>query len=224
MARPGQIISNPLTGETFTFLKTARDTGGQLLQFEFIVRPGGAVPYPHIHENQKETFEITQGKATFIVDGKKVEAKAGDTVVVPMGTEHICLNDQGEELRAIVSFEPDYDLEIFFETFCGLGSDGIKCDKTGGPNLLQIVVSLSYHRFKAYRTDIPKFVQKVVGPVLIQPVARMLSYRAIYEKYSGFIFILNLERLYLCLGILFFGVSGLPIKDWRTPPNQSSKK
>lgn len=186
MAKSGQSISNPLTGETFRFLKTAQDTDGRLLQFEFIVRPGGAVPYPHIHENQKETFEITQGKARFMVAGKTLEAKAGDTVVVPIGTEHICINDQHEELRAIVSFEPAYDLEVFFETFCGLSSDGIKCDKTGGPNLLQLVLSLPYHKFKAYRTDLPKFVQKVPGPLLIRPVARMLGYRAVYKKYSGF--------------------------------------
>jgi pimeloyl-ACP methyl ester carboxylesterase len=32
-----------------------------------------------------------------------------------------------------------------------------------------------------------------------------------------------LERFYLCIGILLFGLSGLPTKDWRTPPSPSSE-
>jgi hypothetical protein len=49
---------------------------------------------------------------------------AGETVVVPAGTNHLCLNDEGREMRAIVTFKPAYDLEYWFETFCGMAQDG----------------------------------------------------------------------------------------------------
>ena len=34
MAHRGQIIDNPVTGERIRFLRTAADTGGDLLEFE----------------------------------------------------------------------------------------------------------------------------------------------------------------------------------------------
>ncbi|GAA4404760.1 hypothetical protein GCM10023187_22490 [Nibrella viscosa] len=33
MAKAGQVIPNPKSGETFHFIKTAADTGGEYLQF-----------------------------------------------------------------------------------------------------------------------------------------------------------------------------------------------
>ena len=42
MARAGETIENPVSGERFTFLRTARDTGGQFLELELAVRPGGS--------------------------------------------------------------------------------------------------------------------------------------------------------------------------------------
>jgi len=46
---PGQTFSNPVTGERFTFTHTAVSTGGELLAFDLALRPGGAVPIPHVH-------------------------------------------------------------------------------------------------------------------------------------------------------------------------------
>jgi hypothetical protein len=44
MIVPGQTIENPVTGERFTFTDTAGSTGGELLAFDFALRPGGKVP------------------------------------------------------------------------------------------------------------------------------------------------------------------------------------
>ena len=49
MITPGQTLENPVTGERFTFTDTAATTGGELLAFDFALRPGGAVPMPHVH-------------------------------------------------------------------------------------------------------------------------------------------------------------------------------
>lgn len=184
MATAGDIIHNPRSGETFRFIRTAADTGGEYLEFEFIVRPGGAVPFPHIHRNQEETFTITHGKATLFMDGTRREVEEGETVVVPAGVDHLCLNDDSQEMRAIVVFKPAYDLEYWFETFCGMACDG-RCDAKGGPRFMQLMILLTSFEFKGYRTDIPLLAQKILPP-LLAPVARKLGYRAIYQKYSGF--------------------------------------
>ena len=62
---PGQTVENPVTGERFTFLETAASSGGELLAFDFALRPGGAVPIPHVHPIQTERFEVTAGVMRF---------------------------------------------------------------------------------------------------------------------------------------------------------------
>ena len=59
--QPGQTLENPVTGERFTFTDTAATTDGALLAFDFALRPGGAVPMPHVHPIQTERFEVTTG-------------------------------------------------------------------------------------------------------------------------------------------------------------------
>jgi hypothetical protein len=53
MITPGQTIENPVTGERFTFTHTAASTGGELLAFDFVLRPGGAVPIPHVTRSRR---------------------------------------------------------------------------------------------------------------------------------------------------------------------------
>src|SRR6476620_3330832 len=58
MITPGQTLENPVTGERFTFQVTAASTGGELLAFELALRPGGAVPIPHVHPLQTARFAV----------------------------------------------------------------------------------------------------------------------------------------------------------------------
>lgn len=58
MAHAGQVIEHPVTGERITFLKTAGDTGGQLLRLDLHVSPHGFVAAAHVHPGQEERFEV----------------------------------------------------------------------------------------------------------------------------------------------------------------------
>jgi hypothetical protein len=64
-SQPGQTLENPVTGERFTFTDAAATTGGELLAFELALRPGGAVPIPHVHPVQTERFEVVGGLMRF---------------------------------------------------------------------------------------------------------------------------------------------------------------
>ena len=68
---PGQTLDNPVTGERFTFTDTAASSGGELLAFDFVLRPGGAVPIPHVHPVQNERFEVVDGLMRFRVGLRK---------------------------------------------------------------------------------------------------------------------------------------------------------
>ena len=57
-------------------------TGGELLAFDFALRPGGAVPIPHVHPIQTERFEVVAGRMRFRVGLRTVIAGPGDVVEV----------------------------------------------------------------------------------------------------------------------------------------------
>lgn len=82
MITPGQTLENPITGERFTFTATAATTNGELLAFDFALRPGGAVPIPHVHPIQTERFEVVEGEMRFRIGLRTVIAQAGDVIEV----------------------------------------------------------------------------------------------------------------------------------------------
>ena len=82
---PGQTLENPVTGERFTFTHTAASTDGELLAFDFALRPGGSVPIPHVHPIQTERFEVREGRMRFRVGLRTLIAGPGDVVEVAPG-------------------------------------------------------------------------------------------------------------------------------------------
>jgi quercetin dioxygenase-like cupin family protein len=114
MISPGQTLENPVTGERFNFTDTAATTGGELLAFDFALRPGGAVPIPHVHPIQTERFEVTEGRMTFRVGLRKVHAGPGDVVEVEPGVAHSFANAGDDEARLHVEVRPALAMEDMF--------------------------------------------------------------------------------------------------------------
>jgi quercetin dioxygenase-like cupin family protein len=100
MITPGQTLENPVTGERFTFTDTSATTGGELLAFDFALRPGGAVPIPHVHPVQTERFEVVEGRMRFRVGLRTVIAEAGEVIEVAPGVMHSFANAGEEEAHA----------------------------------------------------------------------------------------------------------------------------
>lgn len=71
MAKPGDVIENPITGEKIVFIQTAEDTDGECLEMDLFVRSGGYVAAEHIHPKQDEEFEVRAGKLALFINGKK---------------------------------------------------------------------------------------------------------------------------------------------------------
>jgi quercetin dioxygenase-like cupin family protein len=65
MAHAGQIIHNPASGERITFLRTAVETEGELLEFELELTADGRVPGAHVHPEQEERFHVLEGTMRF---------------------------------------------------------------------------------------------------------------------------------------------------------------
>ena len=187
MARRGERIENPLSGERMTFLKTTADTNGQSLEFEFIAPPGWSVP-EHIHPHQQERTEMISGVLSGRVAGEEIGLVAGEVRVVPSGVVHAWRNPSDEEeARFSVEFSPALKMESGFETAWGLARDG-KATRAGVPkNPLQLVVLASEHKDEVYLPRPPIAVQKALFAILdlLAPVGRLLGYRASYPEYGA---------------------------------------
>jgi quercetin dioxygenase-like cupin family protein len=124
MITPGQTLENPVTGERFTFTHTASSTNGELLAFDFALRPGGAVPIPHVHPIQTERFEVVAGLMRFRVGLRTVLAGPGDVVEVAPGVAHSFANAGDEEARLRVEVRPALAMEDMFAEVIAMAKAG----------------------------------------------------------------------------------------------------
>jgi quercetin dioxygenase-like cupin family protein len=98
MVRAGQTLVNPVTGERMTFIRTSADTAGEYVLVELRAQPDAFVAAAHVHPTQTETFEVVSGALGARVGGKRIEARAGDRLVVEPGQAHTWWNAASEEL------------------------------------------------------------------------------------------------------------------------------
>src|SRR4051812_4503928 len=132
MITPGQTLENPVTGERLAFTDTAATPGGELLAFDFALRPGGAVPMPHVHPRQTERFEVTAGRIRFRVGLRTVVAGRGDVVEVPPGVMHSFANRGEQEARLRVEVRPALAMEEMLAEVVALAKAG-RMNRRGPP-------------------------------------------------------------------------------------------
>ena len=183
MARPGETIENPVTGERITWIETAQSTGGELLAADLYIRPAAAVAAAHRHVRQEERFHVHSGTLGVEVAGEVRMLSQGDEATVPIGVVHRWWNAGQDEVRVRGEFRPALDTETFFETFFGLGRDG-KTNAKGIPGLLQIAVA-----FRDLGDSCPQLVKPPPGVqrgvfTVLAPIGRLLGRRAVYPQYS----------------------------------------
>ncbi len=136
--QPGRTLENPVTGERFTFTDTAETTNGELLAFDFALRPGGAVPMPHVHPIQRERFEVVAGRMRFRVGRRTVIAEPGDVVVVEPGVVHSFANAGEQEARVHVAVRPALAMEDMLAEVVALAEAGRMTARGMPRNLLDL--------------------------------------------------------------------------------------
>ena len=62
MIQSGDVLHNPVTGETLHIVRSAAETGSEYVLIEVRVEPGGFVAATHVHPFQDETFEVLEGE------------------------------------------------------------------------------------------------------------------------------------------------------------------
>jgi quercetin dioxygenase-like cupin family protein len=142
MITPGQTLENPVTGERFTFTDTAASTGGELLAFELALRPGGAVPIPHVHPIQTERFEVVAGLMRFRLGLRRRLAGPGDVVEVAPGVVHGFANAGDDEARVRVEVRPALAMEEMLAEVVAMAQAG-RMTRRGLPRNLRDLALLA---------------------------------------------------------------------------------
>jgi len=124
MSRSGQTIQNPVSGERITFLRTAEETAGELLELELELAADGRVPGAHVHPEQEERFEVLAGTMKFRLGMRTIVAQAGERVVVPAGRIHKFANGGDGPARVRVEVQPALDMEELLVTSARLAQEG----------------------------------------------------------------------------------------------------
>jgi quercetin dioxygenase-like cupin family protein len=179
MAHAGQIINNPISGERIEFTKTAADTNGELLAFELTLDPDGHVPGAHVHPEQEERFEVVAGTMKFRMNGKKIVAGPGETVVIGAGARHKFANGGDEPAVVRVEVRPALRMEDLLETTVRLAEEG-NTNRKGMPKPVHL--ALFVREFE--REVRAPFPPPAVVRALMAPLAAIGRARGHAERYA----------------------------------------
>ena len=142
MISPGTTLENPVTGERFTFTQTSATTDGELLAFELGLRPGGAVPIPHVHPIQTERFEVVEGLMRFRLGLRRRLAGPGEVVEVAPGVVHSFANAGDEVASVRVEVRPALAMEEMLAEVVAMAEAGLM-NRRGMPRRLGDLADLA---------------------------------------------------------------------------------
>jgi quercetin dioxygenase-like cupin family protein len=165
--RPGQTVENPITGERFTFTSTAASSDGELLAFDFALRPGGAVPMPHVHPEQSERFEVVEGEMRFRVGLRTIVAGPGDVLLVEPGVAHSFANAGAEDARLRVEVRPALAMEEMFADVVELAEAGRMSTRGMPRNLLDLALLARTYDREAHAPLLGRRLQRMLLAPLV---------------------------------------------------------
>ena len=183
MAEPGDVFTNPVTGERCVVRESDEEAGRGLV--DLYVTPGGAVAGEHLHPNLRERFSVIEGTVGVRLDGREEIAGPGQEVEVPAGVAHDWWNAGDDTAHVLVEIEGPSAarFEQMLVTIFGLAHDG-KVNKKGMPDPLQLAVIAKEFDDVIQFTKPPRAVQKVLFGILA-PIGRAVGKKAVYDHHPG---------------------------------------
>jgi|GEM_PF-3652734 len=176
MARSGDDLTNPITGDRVVF-RTVRE---DLCEIDFFIHQTRALTEPHFHAIQSESFEVISGHGRWMLNGVEYDLHPGDRVEVAPGVNHLNPWRVGDEVLHIVQRNwPGLDFDVYFETSIKAAQRG-KADAQGRLDLLHQAVILHGTRSKSYLSTAPVWLQRALFP-LLAALGRLKGYQFRYQ-------------------------------------------
>lgn len=159
MARAGQIIENPVTGERLVFRGAGPAGSDDAFRAEVFVRPFGRVAAPHVHLDQEERLHVLAGRLRYWIGGQENALTERQTVSFAPGVAHLWWNVGDAEAQVQIELRPARQAEALFERLFALARNG-QTDERGVPGLFQLAVLAREHGF--YVAGVPLAVQRPI--------------------------------------------------------------
>ena len=93
-------------GEVLTFLRTAAETAGALVEIETVLGAGVKGPPLHIHLRETESFRVTEGEVSIRVGRRWQVHGPGAELTVQPGTAHTFANKSEARAAFVVTIAP----------------------------------------------------------------------------------------------------------------------
>ena len=154
----GQITTNPINGDSYEFVETAKDTNGEHITLKATIKSKGQLVPNHYHTLQEESFEVISGQLTIFFEGNMRTLSAGEKVTFPRNKTHNHFKNDDIPVAYIHSVAPALDFDYLIETLAKLAADGKS--KNGKYGLVQELVLLKYLDSKSFLADSPLGIQK----------------------------------------------------------------
>lgn len=162
MIRTGDLIENPVTGETVTFQQTSADSNGEAVIIDVTLEPGRGAAVAHVHPSQTERFRVLDGIIGFRIGRERLIAATGETVFVEAGAVHTFWNAGDVRARFLCEIRPALGFERLLETMFALARDG-KTDGRGIPHPLRLAAIADHHRNDIQLPVIPVPLQRFLA-------------------------------------------------------------
>ena len=122
-------IHNAATGETVRFVRTAEETGGELLVMEARwTDPGHSTP-AHVHPTMEERWRVLEGEVGFRIGEHEMSAGPDDTVIARPGVLHTNWNQGGGPAVMRIEMRPALRWEEFVRQLFALASESLQGDE-----------------------------------------------------------------------------------------------
>lgn len=167
------VLTHPVTGMSLRILRSAEETGGELLEMEAGYPAGSAAPPPHFHPRQEERFVLLEGGMRTVVGGVRRDLAAGESLVLPAGTVHAMWNPGPGRARVNWQVRPALRTQEFFAIVFALAARR-PVNAQGVPGLLDLALLMPHFRPEIQVTSPPAWVQSLLFG-LLGPIARRLG-------------------------------------------------
>lgn len=172
-------INNTLTGQTITFLQTANDTYGHLLEMEATYKAGFQEPAPHYHPGQVEYFTVLTGALTVRMNNELKVLHSGELLKIDRNQVHSMWNAGTEDTVVNWKVQPALDTEELLRTITGLCNAG-RTNERGVPGLLQLSLTVPHFAHVLRLASPPYGLLKIIF-FFIKPFALLKGYKATFK-------------------------------------------
>lgn len=139
------LITNKITGQRIRFIRTAEDTGGELLEMETVYSSFSDEPPIHYHPAQEEFFQVLSGELTVRIDADVKIYRTGAVIHIAPGLRHSMWNSGHLEARVNWKVYPAMDTANFLISLTALANMD-RTNKKGIPSLPVMVFLLNKYK------------------------------------------------------------------------------